>query len=105
MGKGKIQDTRKNAIIEITKETVQNKIYTVRGQQVMLDSDLAEIYGYTTRTFNQQIRNNLEKWLNFVAPKLIFRSRGTEILTPVKKHIRLPQAPLPGDSPANSKQF
>jgi len=35
VSKGKIQDTSENAIIEITKETVQNKIYTVRGQQVM----------------------------------------------------------------------
>jgi len=62
MGKGKNQDTRENAIIEITKETVQNKIYTVRGQQVMLDSDLAEIYGYDTKYFNRQVKNNIEKF-------------------------------------------
>jgi len=60
MGKGKTE----NAIIEITKETVQNKIYTVRGQQVMLDSDLAEIYGYTTKRFNEQVKRNAEKFEN-----------------------------------------
>jgi len=62
MGKGKNQDRCENAIIEITKETVQNKIYTVRGQQVMLDSDLAEIYGYTTKGFNQQVTRNIAKF-------------------------------------------
>ena len=28
----------------------------------MIDSDLAEIYGYTTKTFNQQVKNNIEKF-------------------------------------------
>ena len=28
----------------------------------MLDADLAEIYGYSTRAFNQQVRNNIEKF-------------------------------------------
>ena len=38
-------------------ENIANKIYTIRGQKVMLDSDLAEIYGYTTKAFNQQVKN------------------------------------------------
>ena len=37
-------------------------IYIVRGVQVMLDSDLAGIYGYTTSAFNQQVRNNIKKF-------------------------------------------
>ena len=37
-------------------------IYIVRGVQVMLDSDLAGIYGYTTKAFNQQVKNNIEKF-------------------------------------------
>ena len=36
----------KQDIILINEETIQNKIYVVRGQKVMLDVDLAEIYGY-----------------------------------------------------------
>lgn len=34
----------------------------MRGEKVMLDYDLAEIYGYTTKAFNQQVKNNLEKF-------------------------------------------
>ena len=41
---------------------MKDKIYTIRGQQVMLDFDLAEIYGYTTKAFNQQVKNNIERF-------------------------------------------
>ena len=46
----------------INKESIKDKIYIIRGQQVMLDSDLAEIYGYTTKTLNQQVKNNIERF-------------------------------------------
>ncbi len=48
--------------IEITVETLKAKIYMIRGQKVMLAADLAEIYGYSTKAFNQQVRNNIEKF-------------------------------------------
>ena len=48
--------------IIITGEMLRDKIYTIRGQKVMLDYDLAEIYGYTTKAFNQQVKNNIEKF-------------------------------------------
>ena len=48
--------------IEITVETLKAKIYTIRGQRVILAADLAEIYGYTTKAFNQQVKNNIEKF-------------------------------------------
>lgn len=41
---------------------ISNKIYIIRGQKVMLDYDLAEIYGYTTSAFNQQVNRNIEKF-------------------------------------------
>ena len=41
---------------------ISNKIYTIRGQKVMLDSDLAEIYGYTVGAFNQQVSRNIDKF-------------------------------------------
>ena len=44
------------------KNDLKSKIYTIRGMQVMLDFDLAEIYGYTTKRFNEQVRNNIEKF-------------------------------------------
>ena len=36
--------------------------YTIRGVKVMLDADLAEIYGYSTKAFNQQVKNNIERF-------------------------------------------
>ena len=52
----------KQEIILINKETIQNKIHIIRGEKVMLDFELAEIYGYTTTKFNQQVKNNIEKF-------------------------------------------
>ncbi len=49
-------------IVEINEAMLQSKIYLVRGQKVMLDFELAEIYGYTTTKFNQQVKNNIEKF-------------------------------------------
>ena len=49
-------------IVEIDPQTFRNLIYVFRGQQVMLDSDLAAIYGYSTKAFNQQVKNNAEKF-------------------------------------------
>ena len=50
------------AIQIIDEESIKNKIYIIRGVKVMLDYDLAAIYGYTTKSFNQQIRNNIAKF-------------------------------------------
>ena len=52
----------KNEIIIHSENDLKSKIYTIRGKQVMLDFDLAEIYGYTTKRFNEQVRNNIEKF-------------------------------------------
>lgn len=46
----------------VDERTIQDKIYIVRGVKVMLDFELAEIYGYTTRAFNQQVKNNASKF-------------------------------------------
>ena len=37
-------------------------IYVIRGEKVMLDFELAQIYGYETRYFNRQIKNNIERF-------------------------------------------
>lgn len=37
---------------------IKSMIYTIRGQQEMLDSDLAVLYGYEVKTLNQQVRRN-----------------------------------------------
>ena len=46
----------------IDEQTIRDKIYTVRGVKVMLDFELAEIYGYTTSAFNQQVRRNVDRF-------------------------------------------
>ena len=51
-----------NKLIIVDEFTLKDKIYTIRGQQVMLDFDLAEIYGYETKNFNRQVKNNIERF-------------------------------------------
>ena len=41
---------------------LKDKVYVIRGVQVMIDKDLAEIYGYATNRFNEQVKNNFEKF-------------------------------------------
>lgn len=43
-------------------EQVENKIITLRDQQVILDSDVAQLYGVETKQINQAVRNNLDKF-------------------------------------------
>ncbi|MGN0389708.1 MAG: ORF6N domain-containing protein [Wujia sp.] len=51
-----------NEFMVIDQSDVENLIYTIRGQKVMLDADLAKIYGYTTKAFNQQVKRNIERF-------------------------------------------
>ena len=46
----------------IDENLLKSRIYTIRGVKVMLDADLAEIYGYSTKAFNQQVKNNIERF-------------------------------------------
>lgn len=41
---------------------IERRIYTVRGEQVMIDRDLAELYGVENRTLRQAVRRNIEKF-------------------------------------------
>ena len=41
---------------------IQNKIYEIRGQRVMLDRDLSMIYGVETRVLNQAVKRNIERF-------------------------------------------
>ena len=49
-------------IVVVDDKTIKDKIYLIRGQKVMFDADLAEIYGYETKNFNRQVKNNIEKF-------------------------------------------
>lgn len=46
----------------IPDEIVINKIYFIREQKVMLDSDLAELYGVTTKRLNEQVKRNMARF-------------------------------------------
>ena len=54
--------SNKDSLITLDELSIEGLIYEIRGQRVMLDFDLARIYGYTTKTFNQQIKNNADKF-------------------------------------------
>ncbi len=47
-----------------TKEiaTIENQILTIRGQKVMIDRDLAELYGVTTKKLNQAVKRNIKRF-------------------------------------------
>ena len=51
-----------NKLMVVDESTLKDKIYIIRGQQVMLDSDLAEIYGYETRYLNLQVKHNQNRF-------------------------------------------
>ena len=52
-----------NEIINIlTIESVRNHVYIIRGRQVMLDNDLADIYGYELKRLNEQVKRNMERF-------------------------------------------
>lgn len=46
----------------IKQSDIENRIYTIRGIQVMLDSDLAEMYDVETKVFNQAVKRNIERF-------------------------------------------
>lgn len=57
--------TGKLAVAEfplIDETLLKSRIYTIRGFKVMLDADLAEIYGYSTKAFNRQVKNNIDRF-------------------------------------------
>jgi len=57
--------------------SIEDKIYIIRGKRVMLDSDLAQLYGVTTKRLNEQMKRNSERF-----PKdFIFQLTKDEIFT------------------------
>ena len=62
-------------IIELNSELIENMIYVIRGKKVMLDFDLAKIYGYETKAFNQQVKNNIGKF----PPRYMFKLTKDEL--------------------------
>ena len=55
------QSTKESESI-VPVEIIQNKIYLIRGQKVMLDKDLSVLYGVLTRNLNKAVRRNLDRF-------------------------------------------
>jgi len=51
-----------NTLVLVEENQIQNSIYTIRGKQVMIDSDLARLYQVETRVFNQAVKRNLNRF-------------------------------------------
>lgn len=53
---------KKETALTIPDEIIMNKIYLIRGQKVILDRDLAELYGVETRRLNEQVKRNIQRF-------------------------------------------
>ena len=57
-----IQEINEELYMDTSEVIIKNLIYVIRGQQVMLDSDLAELYQVETKVFNQAVKRNMERF-------------------------------------------
>jgi hypothetical protein len=80
-----------NDPVTLRAEGVERLIHIIRGQRVMLDSDLAAIYGVTTKHLNQQIRRNLDRFptdFAFQVSREEFEIMRSQFVTASKRNIR-----------------
>ena len=56
--------------------SIDERIYSVRGRQVMIDRDLAELYGVETKALNQAVKRNIERF----PPSFMFRLKQEEFM-------------------------
>lgn len=67
--------------------SIESKIYTIRNKKVMLDSDLAELYGVDTKVLNQAVKRNIERFPKdfiFQLEEDEFESLRSQIVTSIK---------------------
>ena len=50
------------SVSSITKRNIENRILLIRGQRVMIDADLAELYGVPTKRLNEQVKRNINRF-------------------------------------------
>ena len=70
-------------IISLDANDIKRRIFTIRGKQVMLDSDLAELYGYEVKKLNQQVKRNMDRF----PEDFMFRLQKEEIPNSSKSQI------------------
>ncbi len=54
--------SKKASQLAVSKQAVESRILIIRGQSVILDRDLAQLYGVTTKAFNQAVRRNKDRF-------------------------------------------
>lgn len=54
--------SKNNHISLLPDEIIINKIYLIKGQKVMLDEDLAQLYHVETKRLNEQVKRNIERF-------------------------------------------
>ncbi len=70
--------------MEITAKVIRSKIFEIRGQNVMPDADLAELYEVETKVFNQSVKRNLQRFpidFMFTLTQKKFQSLRSQIVT------------------------
>ena len=60
---------------------IEERIITIRGRQVMLDKDLAQLYGVETKRLNEQVKRNIERF----PEDFMFRLTSEECLRPTSE--------------------
>lgn len=77
--------------MELPPERIEEVILLIRGQKVILDYDLAEIYGIETRRLNEQVRRNVDRF----PPDFMFQLT-TEEFENLKSHFAISSLPWGG---------
>ena len=76
-------------------QRIEDRIFLIRGQRVMLDSDLAKIYGVTTKQLNQQFKRNRERFPDdfaFVLTNQEVTNMRSQVVTSSRRNLR--RAPI-----------
>ena len=79
---------QKNTLI--IDETIENKIYNIRGLQVMIDRDLALLYGVETRALKQAIKRNIQRFpedFMFILSDMEINIMVSQNVIPSKQHL------------------
>ena len=75
--------------LEISQQHIENRIYRIRGEQVMINSPLAEMYQVETKVLNQAVKRNIERFpisFRFQLTKEEFENLRSQIVTSSPKH-------------------
>ena len=87
----------KNELEIIPQETIENRIYVIRRKKVLLDRDLAKMYGVETKVLKQAVRRNIDRFPDdfmFELSKQEFKDWRSQIVTSKSDKIGLRYAPM-----------